>query len=283
MKMCRVFEVDPSCYYKWLKGLPSSSALRRISIASEIFKIHQQNRGRYGSPRISSELAAGGLKVSRSLVGRIMAELNLRKVKNQKFKKTTIASSKHPVTENILNQNFNVSKKCQVWVSDITYIKTKEGWSYLTIIIDLFDRKVIGWSLSTTMKPIDTSIAAFQKALLNRSLSDKDQLIFHSDRGSQYTCKDFVALLKERKQIVQSMSGKGRCYDNAVAESFFKTLKNELVSEMAYLTTKDAEESISDYIENYYNIKRRHSALGNFTIEEFHKLLSSQNKNILPD
>ena len=212
-----------------------------------------------------------------------MAELNLRKTKKQKLKKTTISSSKHPVTENILNQNFNVSKKCQVWVSDITYIRTEEGWSYLTIIIDMFDRKVIGWSLGTSMKPLHTSITAFQKALFNRPLSNNQQLIFHSDRGIQYTCKGFVALLKERKQIVQSMSGKGRCYDNAVAESFFKTLKNELVSQMVYLTTKDAEESISDYIENYYNIKRRHSALGNFTIEEFHKLLSSQSKNILPD
>ena len=133
------------------------------------------------------------------------------------------------------------------------------------------------------MKPLHTSIAAFQRALFNRPLSNNQQLIFHSDRGTQYACKDFVALLNERKQILQSMSGKGCCYDNAVAESFFKTLKNELVYQTRYFTNKDAVESISDYIENYYNITRRHSALGNLTIEEFHKLLSSQNRNILPD
>ena len=132
---------------------------------------------------------------------------------------------------------------------------------------------------STTMKPIETSIAAFQKALFNRPLSDKEQLIFHSDRGTQYTCKDFVALLKESKQILQSMSGKGCCYDNAVAESFFKTLKNELVYQTRYLTNKDAEESIAEYIENYYNRTRRHSAIGNLTIKEFHKLGNQQNNS----
>jgi putative transposase len=277
-KMCRIFQVNPSCYYKWLKGLPTSRAERRIFIASEISRIYHWSEGRYGSPRISKELASLGIKVCPSLVRKIMAEQQLRWIAKLKFKKTTLSSPRYVTAENLLNQDFKMSGQNQAWVSDITYIWTAEGWTYLTTVIDLFDRKVIGWSLSETMKVIDTSIAALKKALLNRPLVSNRKLIFHSDRGIQYACKKFTCILSKTSQILQSMSRKGNCYDNAVAESFFKTLKTELVNRHKYKNRKQARKSIHDYIENFYNTVRRHSALGNLTIDEFHKLhLSLQN------
>jgi putative transposase len=167
-----------------------------------------------------------------------------------------------------------VSNQNQVWVSYITYIRTEKGWAYLTAVIDLFDRKVIGWSLSETMKAIDTTIAAFKQALRNRPLIRSQKLIFHSDRGIQYACKDFVYTLSKSDQICQSMSRKGNCYDNAVAESFFKTIKTELIYQNKYASIKKAKKSVIGYIKNFYNSCRRHSALEYLTIEEFqHKHL----------
>ncbi|MFH6966566.1 IS3 family transposase [Flavobacterium sp. FlaQc-28] len=270
-KMCRIFQVNPSCYYKWVKGLPTSRAERRIFIASEISRIYHWSEGRYGSPRISRELAALDIKVCPSLVRKIMAEQQLCWIAKLKFKRTTLSSPKYPAAENLLNQDFKVSGQNQAWVSDITYIRTAEGWAYLTTVIDLFDRKVIGWSLSKTLKSMDTSVDALRKALLNRPLLSDQKLIFHSDRGIQYVCKKFTRILSKNSQILQSMSRKGNCYDNAVAESFFKTLKTELVYQHQYKNRKQAKKSIHDYIENFYNTARRHSALGNLTMEEFKK------------
>mgnify|MGYP003583692940 FL=1 len=198
-----------------------------------------------------------------------MAEQQLRWIAKLKFKRTTFSSPKNPAAENLLNQDFKASRQNQAWVSDITYIRTAEGWAYLTTVIDLFDRKVIGWTLSETLKAIDTSFEAFRKAMINRPLVSDQTLIFHSDRGIQYSCKIFLHALSKKIQIKQSMSRKGNCYDNAVAESFFKTLKTELVYRHKYKNRKQARKSIHDYIENFYNTVRRHSALGNLTIEEF--------------
>lgn len=271
-KMCQIFQVDKSCYYKWLKGLPTSRAERRIFITSEISRIYHWSEGRYGSPRISRELASLGIRVCPSLVRKIMAEQQLRWIAKLKFKRTTFSSPKNPVAENLLNQDFNVSRQNEAWVSDITYIRTAEGWAYLTTVIDLFDRKVIGWSISETLKAIDTSFAALRKAMINRPLVADQILIFHSDRGIQYSCKIFLYALSKKNQIKQSMSRKGNCYDNAVAESFFKTLKTELIYRHKYKNRKQARKSIHDYIENFYNTVRRHSSLGNLTIEEFQNI-----------
>lgn len=271
-KMCKIFHIDPSSYYKWLKGLPRSRAERKVFIISEISRIYHWSQGRYGSRRIAKELSSLDIKVCRSFVAKIMLENNMPRIPKLKFKRTTISSPKYTAAANLLNQNFKVSNQNQVWVSDITYIRTKKGWLYLTAVIDLFDRKVVGWSLSETMKAIDTTIAAFKQALRNRPLAGNQKLIFHSDRGIQYACKDFVSILTKSNQIVQSMSRKGNCYDNAVAESFFKTLKTELIYQNKYTTIKKAKKSIIDYIKNFYNSCRRHSALGNLTIEEFHNL-----------
>ncbi|CAI2768742.1 IS3 family transposase [Flavobacterium collinsii] len=271
-KMCKIFHVDPSSYYKWLKGLPTSRAERKLFIISEISRIYHWSQGRYGSRRIAKELSSINIKACRSFVAKIMLENNMSRIPKLKFKRTTISSAKYPAAANLLNQNFKVSEQNQVWVSDITYIRTKKDWAYLTAVIDLFDRKVVGWSVSENMKTMDTTIAAFKQALRNRPLTSNQKLIFHSDRGIQYACKDFVSILIKSNQIAQSMSRKGNCYDNAVAESFFKTLKTELLYQNKYPTIKKAKKSIIDYIKNFYNSCRRHSALGNLTIEEFQNL-----------
>ena len=166
-------------------------------------------------------------------------------------------------------QNFTVSRKNEVWVSDITYIKTKEGWLYLTVIIDLWDRAVVGWSLSKTMFAKDTVVAAWKMANINRKITQP--LLFHSDRGIQYACKEFTNHLKAKSFVKQSMSRKGNCWDNAVAESFFKTIKTELVYHHNYKTRIEAELNLFEYIETWYNRKRRHSALKGKTILEFNQ------------
>lgn len=198
-------------------------------------------------------------------------ENHLRSIAKSKFRKTTDSSHRLLTAQNILKQDFKASRCNEVWVSDITYIETEEGWLYLTVIIDLFDRKVIGWSVSENLKAKETSIRAFKNAIANRPLESNQKLIFHSDRGTQYACLWFTSILESIGQITRSMSGRGNCYDNAVAESFFKTLKTELVYHNTYATKEKAKESISGYIEDFYNRHRRHSALGNMTIEEFQK------------
>jgi putative transposase len=165
-----------------------------------------------------------------------------------------------------------------VWVSNITCIGTQEGWLYLTTVIDLFDRKAIGWALGATMKATETVIPALRMATANRHLDKSQPLLFHSDRGTQYACGEFVAELQKHTNITRSMSGKGDCWDNAVAESFFKTLKAELVSHESYATRQQAALSIFEYIETFYNTTRRHSHLGNLNMNEFHKL-NNQLKN----
>ena len=169
---------------------------------------------------------------------------------------------------------FDVSKKSQVWVSDITYIRTYQGWMYLTVVIDLCDRKVIGWAMSSDMTAQNTSISALRMAIKNRPV--EEGLIFHSDRGVQYACGAFTNILKHH-EITQSMSRKGNCWDNAVAESFFKTLKTEWVYKQNFVTRKTAELSIFQWIETWYNRKRRHSHLGYKTIEEFEYLFFNHN------
>ena len=276
--MCEVLKVSRSSFYHWKKGKSTKPSERRAILSSEIFSIYHWSRGRYGSPRITRELEAKGMRASRPFVAKLMRERDLRSIVKKKFKKTTNSSHRYPVVENYLNQNFQVKNSKEVWVSDITYIRTGQGWLYLTTVIDLFDRKVIGWSLSETMKTQDTSIAALKMARLHRPLQDHDSLIFHSDRGIQYACTEFTSMVG--KNITRSMSGKGNCYDNAVAESFFKTLKTELVYQNKYETRDHAKNSVFEYIETFYNTQRRHSALGNLTIREYQNLISNQSKNV---
>ena len=236
------------------------------------------SRRRYGSPRITMELRKNEMPASQPFVAKLMRKENIRSIVKRKFKVTTDSSHDYPVVDNKLMQNFTVKESNQVWVSDLTYISTAEGWVYLTTVIDLFDRKVIGWALSDRMHAVKTTIPAFKMALLNRPLNKKKQLTFHSDRGIQYACREFVFELSKHN-IERSMSRRGNCWDNAVAESFFKTIKVELIYQHRYLTRKEAELSVFEYIEGWYNTNRRHKQLNNLTITEFNQSITNNLKS----
>lgn len=278
-KMCKVLKVSQSGYYKWLKRTPSKRALRQTMLIKEIHAIYRLSKGRYGSPRIAKELNMAGIKVSVVLVAKLMQQEHLRSIIRKKYKVTTDSSHKYPVVDNVLDRAFNVQEENSVWVSDITYVRTMQGWLYLTTVIDLFDRKVIGWAFSSGMKTAETVIPAFNMAQCNRSIKNNQSLVFHSDRGIQYACEEFVQHLAIHPNIIRSMSRKGNCWDNAVAESFFKTLKTELVYHQKYQTRQQAESSIFEYIETFYNTKRRHSQLNNLTILEYIQLIKNNLKN----
>jgi len=278
--MCQVFKVSTSGYYKWLRQVPSKQKQRRKMLLDEIKIIHTVSRKTYGSPRVTAELNKKNIPVSKVLVAKIMKQNSIVSVIKKRYKVTTESAHKYPVVDNVLNRNFTTKEQNKTWVSDITYVATEQGWLYLTSVIDLFDRKVIGWSLSNTMTAKDTSIAAFKMAKINRPIQPYQQLIFHSDRGIQYACDEFTTLINSHKNITRSMSRKGNCWDNSVAESFFKTLKTELIYQYKYQTKKETELCIFEYIETFYNINRRHSHLNNLTIKEYNQLFNNNLKNV---
>lgn len=264
--MCNVLKLSSSGYYKWKNRLKSKRLVLKEKIKEQITSIYFSSKQRYGSPRITFELNATGYKISTITVAKYMKELGLRSKLSKKFKVTTHSKHNYLVVENVLNRNFIAEKPAQVWVSDITYIQTKEGFLYLTTIIDLYDRKIIGWSLNDTMSTEATSLAAWKMAVKNRKIADG--LIFHSDRGVQYASKKFANTV-EFYGVTRSMSRKGNCWDNAVAESFFKSLKTELIYGNKLITKEKMELEIFEYIEVWYNKKRRHSTLNYLTIHEF--------------
>lgn len=277
--MCRVMKVSVSGYYKWKHRVPTAREEYNKFLVNEIKKVHGTSKRRYGSPRITKELKMQGIKASQPLVAKLMKKEKIRSIIKRKFKVTTDSSHKYPVVENKLMQEFTVKEMNNTWVSDLTYVPTAQGWVYLTTVIDLFDRKVIGWSLSSTMKTKETTVPAFRMAKLNRPLKAEQKLIFHSDRGIQYACDEFVTELENFPAIERSMSRKGNCWDNAVAESFFKSLKVELIYQNKYQTRHEAALSIFEYIEGWYNQNRRHKQLNNLTIPEFHKSIINNLKN----
>lgn len=240
----------------------------------QIRLIHKKSKGTYGSPRIREELKKNYVHVSRRRVARLMKTAGIQVKTKKRFKATTDSKHQFPVSPNLLNREFKVDEQGKVWVSDITYIRTSEGWLYLTVIIDLFDRKVIGWSIDNTLRTAETVIPAWKMATKNRPVND--YLIFHSDRGVQYACTEFKELLTTNPFVIQSMSRKGDCWDNAVAESFFKTLKTEWIYRKKYVTRKQATVSIFEYIETWYNTQRSHSSLNYLSPEEFGKLFNKQ-------
>ena len=265
-KMCKVLQVSTSGYYKWKIKPISNRILTKNEIKQKPTTIYFTSKQRYGSPRIAIELNALGYKISRITVAKYMKELGLRSKLSKKFKVTTDSKHNYLVVENVLNRNFMVTIPSRVWVSDITYIQTKEGFLYLTTIIDLYDRKMIGWSLSNGMNTEETTLAAWKMAIRNRNV--QKGLIFHSDRGVQYANKKFANTI-ESYGVIRSMSRKGNCWDNAVAESFFKSLKTELIYGNKLINKEQMELEIFEYIEIWYNKKRRHGALNYKTIEEF--------------
>ena len=258
-KMCKVLRVSRSSYYSWLTRGPSKRSVENKGLSERIKKIYEQSKKTYGSPRVTIELLEEGFHVSRPRVARLMKKQNLKSIIRKKWIITTDSRHNYPVVENKLNRDFTVTRSGQVWVSDITYIKTLQGWLYLTVIIDLYDRKVIGWSFSRSLKATCTVIPAWRMAVRMRMITQR--LIFHSDRGVQYACYEFANLLSSYKLVERSMSRKGDCWDNAVAESFFKTLKVEHIYHHSYKTIKEAELSVFEYIETWYNVNRIHTTI----------------------
>jgi putative transposase len=270
-----MLRVSSSGYYYWLQHPVGLRVEREQQILVSIRKVYQQSNCRYGSPRITVDLREQGIAVSRPRVARLMRKHGMRSIIRSKYRvQTTDSNHGHALAENYLNREFATSRLAEKWVSDLTYIKTQEGWLYLTAVLDLADRKVVGWALSETMEAEATSVAAWRMAVKNRPITQS--LLFHSDRGVQYACEQFRNQLKG-KPVLQSMSRKGNCWDNAVAESFFKTIKTELIYHRKFITRKEARLAIFEYIESWYNRKRRHSALGYRTPCHFESLYLENN------
>jgi putative transposase len=269
--MCRVLCASRSAYYAWRKGRVSPRLVRRQQLLLEIKKIFTQSRGTYGSPRITRELRKKGIVVNENTVAEIMKENGIQAKQRKKFKATTDSNHTLPVAKNRLKRKFTTSKPNQVWVSDITYLRTDEGWLYLATFIDLFSRKVVGWSMSERMTA-DLVVNAFRMATFRQKRQAPK--VVHSDRGSQYASEAFRKELKAHG-CKRSMSRKGDCWDNAVAESFFGTLKTELVHHEKYKTREQARLSIFDYIETFYNKLRIHSYLNYLSPEEFEKSMGT--------
>ncbi len=271
--MCKVFQISRSSYYAWTKR--SGSKLKRDAIRSCVRASFKKNKGHYGSPRLVREMRDQGHQVSRSTVARVMKEERLIARPRAKYVHTTDSDHSHRVAPNLLNREFDASAPNEKWVSDITYIRTRQGWAYLTIILDLADRMVVSWHLSSDLSCENTTLKTFRKALEKRTINKP--LIFHSDRGIQYCASIFVDELKRNRFIKQSMSRKANCWDNAVAESFFKTLKIECIHQFSYQNIQQANASIFDYIERWYNTRRRHSAIGYISPLQKYNLFFNRN------
>ena len=258
-KMCKILKVSKSGFYKRSKRPPKQ--YDELALLTDIKAIHKKSRGTYGYRRITKALKKKGYIVNKKKVARLMRENGIYGLQTKRFKpKTTISEHNYPISPNLLNRNFRVKEKNKAWVSDITYIKINSIWCYLCTVIDLANREVIGWALENHMKT-SMVIQAVSSAVKKTGQKILEGLIFHSDRGSQYASHDFRKYL-DSIGAVSSMSGKGNCYDNAVAESFFATLKREEINKKEYKNIEKARIEIFEYIEIFYNRQRLHSALG---------------------
>ncbi len=262
--MASVLAVSVSGFYAWLRRGKSQRAQDDETLTEKIVMFHCWSRFTYGSPRIHRDLKAAGHKVGRKRVARLMSVAGLKGKTKRRFKTTTISKHQRPRAENLLKQNFEVAATNSVWASDITYVATGEGWLYLAVTLDLFSRKVIGWAFSERLTD-DLTLLALSMATRQRPTA---AALHHSDQGAQYASHAFRNKLKANR-ITQSMSGKGNCYDNAVVESFFATLKTEEVDGANYGTRQQAKTSIFSYLEGFYNPKRRHSSLGFLSPDDF--------------
>ena len=255
--MCEVLSVSPSAFYDWVGEQEANHERRDAALRARIQQLFVEFHGRYGAPRIQAELAKEGERVSRKRVARLMQESGLRAKTARKYKATTDSNHALPIAPNLLERRFDVDRRNTAWVSDITYLWTRQGWMYLAVIIDLYSRKVVGWSLRERMTA-ELVCEALDAAV--RARRPPKGLVFHSDRGSQYASKAFRRRLF-RYRMRQSMSRKGNCWDNAVAESFFATLKKELVRNHVFPTRDAARSDVFEYIEVFYNRRRAHSLL----------------------
>jgi putative transposase len=255
--LCKVLGVSRSGFYKWLGRCPSKRSVRREKLLMEIKTVHKESHGNYGSPRVHEQLKLNGTHCNRKTVEKLMSKNGIRSKTKRRFKATTNSKHNKPVAENLLNREFHAAEPDQKWVSDVTYVWTDEGWLYLAVFIDLFSRMVVGWSMSSRMTE-DLVIDALRMGLMTRG--KKVSPLVHSDQGSQYASDAFRAEL-EFRGCQQSMSRKGNCWDNSVSESFFGSLKTELIHHEQFKTRKEAEQKTFDYIEVFYNRQRLHSSL----------------------
>jgi len=257
--MCRVLKVSRSGFYDWLERKPSRRAQENERLKVAIKAAHKRSRETYGPLRLQPDLAADGFVAGRDRIARLRREMGLWCKQKRKFKATTNSNHDLPVAENLLNQDFTATAPNQVWTTDITYIATLEGWLYLAGVKDLFTCEIVGYAMAARMTQ-DLTAAALRRAVALKQ--PPKGLIHHSDRGSQYCAHDYQKLVEE-SGMTASMSRKGNCYDNAPIESFWGSLKSELVYHCRYMTRAEAESSIREYIEIFYNRQRRHSRLGN--------------------
>lgn len=256
--LCRVLEVSRSGFYAWKQREASARSRADALLLVEISAVHQRSRRTYGSPRVHADLRARGKRVGRKRVARLMRQHGLQARRKRRFRATTDSKHRFPVAGNELGRQFEVTAPNLVWVADITYVWTREGWLYLAVVLDLFARRVVGWAAGDRIDRRLT-LAALEEAL--RTRKPVGGILHHSDQGSQYASDDYRAALAAHGMAC-SMSRKGDCWDNAVAESFFATLKAELVQDADYQTRAEAQRSIAEYILDFYNTERRHSHNG---------------------
>ena len=274
--MCRLLKVSSSGYYAWRVRPESQRAQTDRELTGVIRRLHADSQGVYGSPKMRDELKDEGYRCGRHKVARLMRLAGLRGCPKRRFKITTECDPSHPVAKNLLRQDFAAEAPNQRWASDITYISTHQGWLYLAVVMDLYSRRIVGWSMSRWLNR-HLVIDALSMAIGSRR--PERVLIHHSDRGSQYTSDDFRDEL-EKHGIECSMSARGNCYDNAVVESFFGLLKRERINRVRYRTRDEARADVFDYIECFYNRKRRHGYLGNISPATFEKRTSGLNEMV---
>mgnify|MGYP001819346886 FL=1 len=267
-RMCKLLKVSRSGFHAWLNRPQSRRSRKNRALEAKIRVLHAASHGIYGAPKIHRDLIDNGVPCGKNRVARIMCEAGLRSRTKKKFKATTNSRHNFPVAPNLLNQDFTAQAPDSAWVGDITYIPTEQGWLYLAVLLDLFNREVVGWSTSARMTR-QLAMDALQMALGRRS--PQKGLLHHTDRGSQYASNDYQKILKEHGFIC-SMSRKGNCYDNAVAESFFGRLKSEWVNHQRYPSRSEAKRSLFYYIEIFYSRKRRHSSIDYVTPQEYETL-----------
>lgn len=263
--MCRTLGVSPSGYYSWKVRPAPKRASEDARLAADVAAAHKGSRGIYGSPRVHRELRAKGMHIGKKRVERLMRETGLRGRSKRRFVRTTDSKHDDPIAPNVLERRFETKTPNEAWVGDVTYIATAQGWLYLAVLLDLFSRRVVGWATSDTN---DTTLAL---AALDHALQSRHPLaglIHHTDRGSPYASEHYRTALA-RRGIVASMSRTGDCYDNAVAESFFASLKAEWVDHQDYATHDSGHASLGEYIDRFYNATRRHSHLGYVSPIEF--------------
>jgi putative transposase len=263
--ICRVLDVSTSGYYAWTERGASCRSRRDVDLGAKVLAAHAASKGRYGSPRVHAELRAAGEKVGRKRIARLMKQAHLEGRKRRRFRKTTDSNHRLPIAPNLLERDFTATAPNQAWVTDITFLWTQQGWLYLAAILDLFSRRVVGWATSSNVDR-HLALAALRTALRDRRPSEG--LVHHSDRGSTYASGDYRSALEEHG-IECSMSRKGDCWDNAVAESFFASLKREVEELETLESHAHANLVLADYIDKFYNLQRRHSTIGYRSPTEF--------------